>query len=329
MSLKITRTGLLDTIQDLGRFGYQHLGINTGGAMDRFSAQLCNAILGKDLFAPVIEFHFPASEITFQSDTIICITGADFTPTINGAIIPLFQPVAVRRGACLKFKRRKAGARCYLTIIQSFDLSPWLESYSTNLKAVAGGLHGRRLEKGDELHFPHLKSIRKLLSTSSHHILSWSAPDMRLHGKEVEFIVGHEWNWLSTKTQTQFLNEEFIISLSSDRMGYRLSGNPIISDTLDQLVSTAVSAGTIQLLPDGQLIVLMADHQTTGGYPRIGHVTTSHLSHLAQMQPYDAMRFSMTDLSSAERNLAEQQNYLLYLQKTCKLKMQNTLNGSM
>lgn len=329
MSLKITRTGVLDTIQDRGRFGYQHLGITTSGAMDHFSAEFANAILGKDLDAAVIEFHFPASQLLFQSDTIICITGANFSPSINEAEIPLFHPVAVRRGSILKFRKLVSGTRSYLAILQPFDLQQWLGSYSTNLKAGAGGLKGRRLEKGDEIRYQPIKNIRKILSTSSHQTLHWSAPDLRTKGNEIDFLVGHEWNWLNTKTQTLFLNEGFRITLSSDRMGYRLQGEPIHTDEKKQLISTAVTPGTIQLLPTGQLIVLMADHQTTGGYPRIGHVASSHLSHLAQMQPYETIKFSMTNIQTAERNYLKQQNYLHYLQKTCKLKMENVLDGSL
>src|SRR4051794_38462631 len=116
MSLKIIRAGVLDTIQDTGRFGYQSAGINPCGAMDRFSAQLANCLLGKPMDAPVIEMHFPAPSIVFEAATIICITGADFCPVINEVAVPNDQPVAVNKDAVLQFKKVGMGARCYLSV---------------------------------------------------------------------------------------------------------------------------------------------------------------------------------------------------------------------
>src|SRR3978361_1664650 len=105
MSLQIIKAGILDAIQDQGRYGYQHLGINPGGAMDTYSAQLANALLGKDLNAPVIEMHFPASQILFVKETIICISGADFSPEINTKRIPINQPLAINKNRVLHFNK--------------------------------------------------------------------------------------------------------------------------------------------------------------------------------------------------------------------------------
>src|SRR5688572_33257712 len=109
MSLQIIKSGLLDTIQDQGRYAYQYLGINPGGVMDRFSAQLSNALLGKDLNSPVIEIHFPSPLISFEKRTIICITGADFSPTINKKKIPIDQPIAVNKNNLLQFEKMRSG----------------------------------------------------------------------------------------------------------------------------------------------------------------------------------------------------------------------------
>src|SRR5690242_17051855 len=125
MSLKIIRSGILDTIQDTGRFGYQSSGINPCGAMDRFSAQLANCLLAKPMDTPVIEMHFPAPTILIQEATIICLTGADFRPVINQAAIPNEQPIAVNKNAVLEFKKRKTGARSYLAVLQDISLQQW------------------------------------------------------------------------------------------------------------------------------------------------------------------------------------------------------------
>src|SRR5437879_10985403 len=114
MSLRIIRAGVFDSLQDEGRYGWQHLGMNPGGNMDRFSAALANALLGKELNAPVIEMHFPASQLQFETDTLICICGADFTPLVNNQPIPLHHPVAVAKNSELRFTHVQSGARAYL-----------------------------------------------------------------------------------------------------------------------------------------------------------------------------------------------------------------------
>lgn len=324
MSLKIIKAGLLDTVQDLGRYGYQHLGINPSGAMDRFSASLANALLGKDLHAPVIEMHFPAAQILFQQPSVICISGGDFTPTINNIPAPLHQPILISANAVLQFKTLKGGARCYLSFLNEMHVTKWLNSYSTNLKAGAGGFNGRRFQKGDELGFDPMQLPE--VNTNRFTSLPWRYKNETIITNEVEFLPGKEWNWMSAKGQARLLNNLFALTATSDRMGYRLHGETLEQQQHEQLVSSAVSFGTIQLLPNGQLLVLIADHQTTGGYPRIGHVISAHLPKLAQMKPNEEIRFVMTDVNSAEKKLVEQQNYLHRLQKTCHLKMQAYVN---
>jgi antagonist of KipI len=325
MSLKITKAGLLDTVQDIGRYGYQHLGINPGGAMDRFSASLANALLGKDLAAPVIELHFPASTFLFTQPSIICLTGADFTPTINGTLVPLNRPLFVNEETALSFTRPINGARCYLSLLNELLLQKWLGSYSTNLKASAGGYKGRQLQKGDELNFASLE--KSFITSDAFTPLPWHFNEAPSASNDIGFIPGHEWNWLDTKSQTAFLNDRFAITPAADRMGYRLQGNTLTQNGNEQLVSPAVSFGTVQLLPSGQLIVLMADHQTTGGYPRVAHIISAHLSTLAQKKPGEEIKFEMTGVGLAEEKYAAQQEHLKRLQNTCNLKIQNWINA--
>ncbi len=325
MRLKIIKAGLLDTVQDGGRYGHQHLGINPSGAMDRFSASLANALLGKSLTAPVIEMHFPASTFLFDETCIICITGADFTPAINEVSAPLHQPLFIKAGSVLKFEAPKNGARCYLSLLNEWHLPKWLGSYSTNTKAVAGGYKGRRLMKDDVLSFEPLSL--PLLTTDDFHVLPWRYNQPPSVSNDIAFILGAEWNWLDTKSQTSFLNNCFAITPASDHMGYRLQGEALHQAKSESLVSSAVSFGTIQLLPNGQAIVLMADHQTTGGYPRIGHIITAHLSKLAQMKAGDEIKFAMTTIDRAEEKAVRQQTILLDLQSTCKERIQTWLHA--
>ena len=282
MSLQIIKAGILDTIQDQGRFGCQHLGINPGGAMDRFSAQLANALLGKNLGAAVIEMHFPAAKILFDKETIICITGADFTPTINKKNIPLHQPVFVNKNTELRFEKKISGARCYISLIPDVDIEKWMDSYSTNLVAQAGGYKGRPLQKGDKLTFKGNADFKVSLNQQDFSMLPWRATEIIQSKLEIRFIKGNEWEWLTENAKKTFAEHHYKILNNSNRMGYRLQGNELNVNEEKQLISSGVTFGTIQLLPDGQLIVLMADHQTTGGYPRIGHVISADLPFLAQ-----------------------------------------------
>ncbi|HUS01902.1 MAG TPA: biotin-dependent carboxyltransferase family protein [Chitinophagaceae bacterium] len=327
MSLQIIKAGLLDTIQDLGRYGYQHLGINPGGAMDRYAAQLANALLGKDLNSPVIEMHFPSCEILFKEETIICLTGADFTPTIERKKIPVNQPVAVNKNTALHFEKKIAGARCYLSLLHELDQDKWRNSYSTNIVANAGGFKGRALKKGDKLNFKNNFKFKYLLEGNDLIVLSWKATGTIQSKKEIRFIKGNEWDWLADESIKLFTENNYKILNNSNRMGYRLEGNELKVKEDKQLISSGVTFGTIQLLPGGQLIVLMADHQTTGGYPRIGHVISADLPLLAQHNPGGEIKFSEVELAVAEQEFIRQERDLLHIQTASQYKIENILNA--
>ena len=320
MSLKIIKAGILDTIQDGGRTGYRHLGINPSGAMDRFSAQLSNALLGKKLEDPVIEMHFPASAFLFQQTTIACLAGADFSATINEQNIPLHQPFLVKENSVLKFTGMLGGAHCYLSLLPGLHVDEWLQSASTNLKAAAGGWNGRRLQKDDCIPYKNEIDVPAMSPKECFRILHWKASSPKID-KTIKVIEGNEWLWLTLEAQISFQDSKFSISNLSDRMGYRLFGEELMTEKNEQLVSSAVDFGTVQLLPNGQLIILMADHQTTGGYPRLAHVTSTSLPSVAQIKPNEEIRFRIITLQQAEDDLMRQQKYLEQLQNACKLKI--------
>ena len=328
MSLKIIKTGIQDTIQDTGRKGYRHLGINPSGAMDRFSAQLSNALLGKILEAPVIEMHFPASHFLFQKTTVACLAGADFSATINDHAIPLHQPFIVAENSLLKFNRLTTGAHCYLSLLHDLQIDEWLQSFSTNLKAAAGGWQGRKLMKDDCIPFKENNTIPSQKFEEGVSILHWKTFPLKIDN-DIACIKGNEWDWLVPQAQKSLHDTGFSISNLSDRMGYRLYGEELIAEKNEQLISSAVDFGTIQLLPNGQLIILMADHQTTGGYPRLAHVSSTSLPSLAQLKPGDEIHFRFISLQQAEDDLIQQQKYLEQLRNACKLKIEKLLHASM
>jgi antagonist of KipI len=326
MSLKILKAGLLDTIQDKGRYGYQHLGVNPGGAMDLTAMQTANLLVGNEMNESTLELFYPAAEILFEKNAFITVAGGNFSPTINGDGIKMGRPVMVTKNSVIQFPKKKKGQCCYLAVHGGFKIPSWLNSCSTNLKANAGGYAGRKLKKEDRIEF-NIDFKNELLSNSDMIKLPWRAaplPDMS-HEKEVFIIPGNEFDDLPDESKKAFINKEFKVAILSDRMGYRLEGENLITTARQELVSTAMNFGTIQLLPNGQLIILMADSQTTGGYPRIAHVISAHLSKISQKQPGDMIRFTIVDQSKAEDLRRNQHLHLQQLKNGSKFRLQDFL----
>lgn len=321
MGIEVIKAGIADSIQDAGRFGYQHLGINPNGAMDLNAMKIANALVGNALDEAVIEMSFPSAAICFNSSALIAISGADFTPKLNGRNIPVNQPVFVASGSELKFTKMMRGAWCYLAVQGGFELEEWLGSYSTNTKARVGGVDGGFLKRGDTLVF------RKYINGVETKVFSWRPNVTEFYEswsektRTMRCIIGNEFDWLTKKSQKNFLKHSFSVSRQSDRMGYRLEGTELKQPKKQELLSTAVSFGTIQLLPNGELIALMADHQTTGGYPRIAHVIAADRSRLAQCRPADKIYFSFADIEEAEDLLMKQEQGLNQLQQACKFRL--------
>jgi antagonist of KipI len=326
MSLKIINAGIADTIQDLGRRGHQQSGVNPSGAMDIFSAQVANFLVGNQRDDAVIELHFPASTFLFEQSALIAITGADFSASINGEPVSLHQPIIIKENSVLQFQKWKTGAWAYLAIREKMNIPKWLNSYSTNLKAHAGGYKGRCLEKNDHIPFANKNDYSQWLNDTNYYLWSWKANTRwcPLSTEKMLVLPGNEWSWLSQDTTERFSHQPFTISHHSDRMGYRLNGSISISKK-EELVSSAVSFGTIQLLPNGELISLMADHQTTGGYPRIAHIVSVCLPQMAQKKPGEEIYFQFTDADTAEQLYFLQQQHLQQLQNACTLRLRNFL----
>lgn len=330
MSLKIFKAGILDTIQDWGRYGHQHLGINPGGAMDKFSAQIANMLVGNDVKEAVIESHFPASVFIFQQPALIALSGADFCASINGEKIPCLHPVLVNKNTVLQFHKTATGARAFIAVQGGFNVPLWLGSSSTNLKAEVGGFKGRALRKDDEIGFKQDNILVSHLKTKEFLVLPWKADDKWENNRTNEILIlpGNECCRFTDKSKEKIFGQPFTITNQSDRMGFRLKSEPLVTTNAEEVISSAVSFGTIQLLPDGQLIILMADHQTTGGYPRVAHVISAHHSRLAQMKAGEMIRFRLASQQIAEELYIKQQQHLLQLQNACTFRLQEYLHAS-
>ena len=327
MSLKIIKAGLLDTLQDGGRFGYQQLGINPTGAMDKYAMQVANILVGNAREEAVIEMHFPAAVFMFMQPALIALSGANFAPRINGEAVPSLQPLLVAKNDLLQFHQPLQGASAYLAVAGGLAIDKWLNSYSTNLKAGAGGYRGRKLQQDDEilLRNPGLFSQEEKAVT----LLPWKADtNWNQEDGDILFLPGNEWEMLTSESKEKLSNSSFAIAPQSDRMGYRLNNVPLQRSASEEIVSSAVSFGTVQLLPDGSLIILMADHQTTGGYPRIAHVISAHHSKLPQRKAGDSIRFKLTGQATAEKLYIKQQQHLLQLQNACTFRLEEYFHGN-
>jgi antagonist of KipI len=321
MSLHIIKHGLFDTLQDAGRYGYQHLGINPGGAMDLTAMHIANILVGNDPSEAVIEMHFPAAEIRFNTTALIALAGADLSASVNGQAVSILTPFIIQKDAVLNFGKKETGARIYLAVYGGFVAEEWLDSYSTHTKVQAGGFKGRTLQKNDRLSFKKEQPVSpadKLVQ-----VFPWRANASGLYATNtLRFIPGNEYWNLDETGKHKLEKEDFIISRENDRMGYRLGGVSLQLIKPIEMISTSVTRGSMQLLPGGQLIILMADHQTTGGYPRIGHIISADISSLAQMQTGDKFTLQEVTLADAENLLYKQQMDLQQLQNACNFRLQ-------
>ncbi|MCY7374498.1 MAG: biotin-dependent carboxyltransferase family protein [Pyrinomonadaceae bacterium] len=297
MNILLEKSGVLSTIQDLGRNGFRRFGINPNGAMDVSAARLINMLLGNSESEAVLEMHFPAPVLKFEKPAIIALGGADFGAMLDDKTIENWRPYFVEKNRVLSFPKKNFGNRAYLSLKGGFKIDCWLESASTNLTANIGGFEGRSLMKNDKLFFKQRtkdEGLRTNFKISKSIIPRYSSlPTVRV-------VAGAEYERLTAFSEQNFTKQNFTISRSSNRMGFRLDGEPLYLLDKIELVSSAVSFGTIQLLPDGQMIVLMADHQTSGGYPRIAHVVSADLPILAQLGGGDKVNFELISLEEAE-----------------------------
>lgn len=315
MSLLIEKPGILSTLQDLGRYGARRFGINPGGVMDAAAARLINILLGNDDNEAVIEMHFPAPRIAFQTGAIAAIGGADLAPTIDEEPIENWRPFFVRKGSVLKFTGRQTGNRGYLAVKGGFKIKRWLDSASTNLAAAIGGQSGRKLQGGDKIDIRQ-KANRPNDLTSA--IVSASLIPLYRPFPTVRVVAGAEFGHLDAAGKKLLFGQDFTVSTNSNRMGFRLVAEPIALSKRREFISSAVSFGTIQLLPDGQLIVLMADHQTTGGYPRIAHIISRDLPLIAQLGANDKVAFHLIEHDEAERLAMEWERELSFFRVGCR-----------
>lgn len=296
MSIHVIKPGLCTTVQDAGRLGYQHLGVPVNGPMDVLAHSLANLMVGNRASSNTLEITLQGPVLRFDSRCLLAICGADLGAELNGMPLPVEQAVKVGPGSVLTFGKRVYGTRAYLGVHGGFRVSDVLGSGSTFRRGGFGGVQGRELKVGDSLAIASsFRNVPRVYLPAELHI-----DRARAGERFIRIVPGREWRFFSAHAQQALVGEPYRICNESDRMGYRLEGVPLELDAPLELLSETVTFGTLQVPPSGQPIVLMADRQTTGGYPKIAHVASVDLPLLAQRLPGEVVRFQMIELAKAQ-----------------------------
>jgi antagonist of KipI len=311
VTLRIVTPGLFTTVQDLGRIGHQREGVPAGGAMDRLALRVGNLLVGNDDGAAGLETTLLGPAIAFDEERLIAVTGADARVTIDGHALAGYHAALVPPGATLHCSREIRGCRTYVAVAGGIDVPPVFGSPSTYARAGFGGRDGRAIRAGDVLPVGEPGDISERIARSLRaegdglRIATWSAArSLRARLAErpvIRLIPGAHLERLDATSRTRLFEADFRVSASSDRMGYRLDGVELALKGPIELLSEAVAFGTVQLPPDGHPIILMADRQTTGGYPRLGEVASVDLPVVAQARPGDVLCFRAVSLEEAQR----------------------------
>lgn len=332
MGIEIKSPGLLTTIQDGGRFGFRKYGVIVSGAMDQIAFRVSNLLVGNKEDDAVLEITLLGPEILIKEDTLISICGGNLSPKINEYEVPMWRPIYVKAGSVLNFGKCISGTRAYISFAGSFCIEEVMGSKSTYIRAEIGGYEGRRLNKEDvlELNNPSgssieiTKSLSKQINSNGYSYPKWLVSNSIIPNYKMNSIIrvikGGEFDFFDDNSKKVFFENSFIITPQSDRMGYRLKGQELKLENSLEMISEAVSFGTIQVPPDGNPIILLADRQTTGGYPKIGQAITVDMPIVSQLKPGDSMRFQEISLEEAQRLYIKREENIEELKTSLKIK---------
>ncbi len=333
MSLVVRQPGIQTTVQDLGRPAWQHIGVPVGGAMDTQAHTIANLLVGNEPNAAALDCAFGALALQFEAPALVALAGRDITASLDGRPIPAWHAFRALPGTLLVLH---SGCRTTIAVAGGFDVPEVLDSRGTSLRSAFGGWQGRALRKEDRLPIgaarPLGQRIAAHLDTRHRIVADWSAsPSVRpayVAHPVVRFIPGPELALLTDTSREALFRDSFGIAHESDRMGYRLTGSPLALTAHREMLSSGVTAGTIQLPPGGAPIVLMADRQTTGGYPRLGEVIAVDLPLVAQLRPGDTVRFVAVSLELAHTLYRERARHLTGATRAMHLRFAPGADGS-
>jgi antagonist of KipI len=292
-TITVLRPGMLTTVQDLGRWGQQASGVPVAGPMDEYSHILANRLVGNEPGAAALEVTLIGPEVQADSDIVCAVTGAAFTLTAGGASAPMDLPFVLRAGVPLRFGDRSAGARATLAVRGGIAVEPVFGSRATSLVSRMGPFGGRALRAGDAMAIGPMDGLRRVRSVIPGE--AWPAAIVRSSvpagGAALRVMRGPQDHLFTSRAYETLFGSRFRITTHSNRMGYRLEGPPLTHAGRADILSDATPIGSIQVPASGQPILLMADRQTTGGYPKIATVITADLPLAGQLAPGDWIEF--------------------------------------
>ena len=309
MSVRVIAPGFLTTVQDLGRSGSRHMGVGCAGALDTYSHTIANLLVGNLGDAATLEITLAGPRLHFGQAARIAICGADIDAHVGKIAIPGWRPILLPAGSVLALGVCRRGARAYLSVAGGgFVVADVVKSASTDLRGGFGGFKGRALIAHDELDIG-----ESAIDVADVHITTWwidPTPGLDFDAPvSVRVLPGND----NTTPQNALLAHQWRIANASDRQGLRLEGGPLQPADTRERVSAPVIPGTIQLPADGRPIILMADAQTHGGYPVIGHAIRADWPRLAQLRPGDALHFQTCTREDARQARLQQAQQLARL----------------
>lgn len=297
----VLKPGVLSTLQDQGRFGYAHLGLTQGGPADAVSYRSADLLLQNPNPSCQIEVSVGGLSLLALTDTVFCVTGAQMPLRVNGQPKSLWQSHRIKKDDVIELGFAKSGVRCYLAVAGGFRLAKHFGSNSTVLREKVGGIGGAALQQGQFL--PVRPAYRPLL---------WSLPEKFWPDfstpLELALLPGYQQHWLNDSQWQQLCNTDYQVSGVSDRMGYRLLGEPLLYQPR-ALLSEGICYGAVQLPPDGLPIVLLNDRQTLGGYPKPGVILARDAAALAQRRQGQSISFYKISADQLGFYQQEQQRY--------------------
>jgi antagonist of KipI len=306
MSLEVLEISGLATIQDEGRTGWRRFGVPASGPMDTFAFQAANALVGNTPDCAVVEMGLGDVVFRARQDCIMAVTGAGYAVSVYVWEFPLWDSFMVRAGWKIHLRKTDGGLWAYLAVSGGIQTQPALGSRSTYLRGGLGGLQGRSLRAGDLLQMGNSPQVPYELAART--LVREARPEYS-EQPIIEIILGPQREYFTEESVEKFLSSEYSVSLTSDRMGYRLDGPALTLREKGQLISEGMTFGAIQVPASGQPIVMMADCPTTGGYPKIGTVASRDLPILAQCLPNKSrIRFRETTIEQAQERYRAMMN---------------------
>lgn len=309
MGFVVKRPGICTTVQDMGRIGYQGSGFSPSGVMDHRAAGLANILVENPQNTPLLEFAIMGPTLRFTTSTIIAITGGEFAPLLGGKPTPMNKAFIVHRGTVLSFDKPQHGTYGYIAFAGGgVRVDEVMGSYSTNLKCGIGGWKGRALVPGDYLPFV-TKTMDFMPNLGSHEMDSSVLNEYYAFESDVcelRVVLGPQDDMFTKRGLDTFFREEYRLTSSYDRMGYRLDGPVIETKHGSDIISDGIPFGAVQIPSHGHPIIMMADRQTTGGYAKIATIATVDIPKMVQRRPDDKVTFTPIGVKEAQDLLKRQ-----------------------